>query len=163
MKYSAAGAYHLHTTGRLWWCRPLAQESRSTSQFATAPRFCSCCSSGAAPPPRRCPFGHGALLEKWQGKWNNQQWGNSYCLHLHTHSAGLGLSPIRVSLLGLYCLLRSIPLIRLNKEKNYQGEQTSEGSFYQRVQILPSLYAYILFKVSFAWVAWHSLSTSFSF
>lgn len=49
-------------TGQLWWCRPLARESRSTSQFVTSPRFCSCCSSDATPPPHRCLFGHGVPL-----------------------------------------------------------------------------------------------------
>lgn len=59
-------------TGRLWWCRPLARESRSTWQFVTAPRFCSCCSSGAMPPLHRCLFVHDAVLEKWQER-NNQK------------------------------------------------------------------------------------------
>lgn len=82
MKY-LAGAYHLHKMGQLWWCRPLARESRSTSQFVTAPRFCSCCSSDATPPPRRCLFGHGALLEKQQERWNNQY--SIIPLSTHTH------------------------------------------------------------------------------
>lgn len=56
--------YHRHTTGQLSWFQPLAQESRSTSQFVTAPRFCFCCSSGAVPPPRRCLSGRGASLRK---------------------------------------------------------------------------------------------------
>lgn len=80
----SAGTYHLHTTGRLWWCRPLARESRSTSQFVTAPRFCSCCSSDAAPPPRRCLFGHGALLEKSQERWNNQKGFNQHLIYTPT-------------------------------------------------------------------------------
>lgn len=64
MKYSHAGAYRLHMTEQLWWCRPLARESRSTSRFVTAPRFCSCCSSDATPPPHRCLSGHGVPLER---------------------------------------------------------------------------------------------------
>lgn len=49
--------------GRLWWCRPPARGSRSTSRSATAPRFCSCCSSDAAPPLHRCLSGHDAALQ----------------------------------------------------------------------------------------------------
>lgn len=71
-QWNVRGAYHRHMTGRLWWCRPLARGSRSTWQFVTAPRFCSCCSSGAMPPLRRCLFVHDAVLEKWQER-NNQK------------------------------------------------------------------------------------------
>lgn len=59
-------AYHQRRMGWLWWCRPPAPESRSTWQFATSPRSCSCCSSGAVPPLRRCPFSHDEVLrETW--------------------------------------------------------------------------------------------------
>lgn len=58
-------------TGQLWWCQPLVRESRNTWQFVTAPRFCSCCSSGAMPPLHRCLSVHDAVLEKWQER-NNQ-------------------------------------------------------------------------------------------
>lgn len=57
-------SYHRHTMGQLSWFQPLARESRSTSRFATAPRFCFCCSSDAAPPPHRCLSGRGASLRK---------------------------------------------------------------------------------------------------
>lgn len=69
MNYSVTGAYHPHTMGRLWWCRPPARENRSTWRFGSAPRFCSCCSSGAAPPPHRCPSGRCALqAERHKGQ-----------------------------------------------------------------------------------------------
>lgn len=138
MKYSA-GAYHLHRTGRLWWCRPLGPGSRSTSRSVTAPRFCSCCSSDATPPPRRCLLGRGELLEKQQKDGLISEdlvfLGGEIVIslmythtHKHKHTAGLGLSPTRISLLDLYCLL-CIRLIRLNNEK---GENRLPISFYGR-------------------------------
>lgn len=151
MKYSA-GAYHLHMTGRLWWCRPLAQESRSTSQFATAPRFCSCCSSDATPPPRRCLFGHDALLEKQQERWNNQQgFSPAVVQYLRLHTVGLGLSPIRISLLGLYCLF-CIRLISLNNERITRASRLPiflKGAFYYRGFNFPVFMCFILLKVFF--------------
>ena len=159
MKYSA-GSYHLRMTGRLWWCRPLARESRSTSRFATAPRFCSCCSSGAAPPLRRCLSGHDALLEKkkkkWQERWNNQREKgfNPVAVQRLLPSStrprcGLGLSPCRIFLSSL-CSLLCIPLIRkLPGRADYQFPLNRP--FITNASISPSAYAYIL--CHFVWEA----------
>lgn len=138
MKYSA-GAYHRRRTGRLWWCRPLARESRSTSPFATSPRFCSYCSSGAAPRPRRFPSGRGALSERGKEWWGG---GGGVCnlhpcnhvmvisppIHRATlaHTAGLGLNPLRISLSSLGCPL-CIPVICLNNGQNDYGKQTTNS------------------------------------
>lgn len=71
-----AEAYRRHRMGPLWWCRQPAPGSRSTWLFATAPRFCSCCSSDAVPPLRRCLFGHDAALGRFErrgGKKNQSE------------------------------------------------------------------------------------------
>lgn len=70
-----AEAYRRRRMAPPWWCRPPAPGSRSTWLFATAPRFCSCCSSDAVPPLRRCLFGHDAALGrlKEEGTKNKNQ------------------------------------------------------------------------------------------
>lgn len=160
MKYSA-GSYHLRTTGRLWWCRPLARESRSTSRFATAPRFCSCCSSGAAPPLRRCLSGHDALLEgkndrrdgiireKEKKKRIQSSGGAAVITLIHTPTLP-ALVWVPVEYFSWVSVACSVSL----SSENYQGEQTTNfllnRSFITKASI-PLLHMHIFCVILFEW------------